>query len=73
MPVSIRFLQEAAAKRTREIEQEQEERLARELQRMNIEALRDEKLRQQLRQTSHELRGIIIHQSCAYWILLFNR
>ncbi len=50
--------QAAAAKKTREIEQEQEERLARELQRMNLESLRDEKLRQQLRQTSHELRGV---------------
>lgn len=53
-----RMESEIASKREREINQEQEERLARELERIKLDGLRDEKLRQYVRETSHELRDL---------------
>ena len=49
--------QEYVARAQRENALAQEERLAHELERIKLDAMRQDKLRQHVRETSHEIRG----------------
>ena len=52
------FLQSQMARMQREQQMEQEERMARELEKLKLEELRDNKMRQQIRENSLELREL---------------
>lgn len=53
-------------RRLKEVQLEQEERMAKEIARINHEKLKDEKIRQQVRENSFELRELENKLKCAY-------